>query len=324
MKRVLLSLAAVAVSACSFHAAPDSNPTPAQIAAAQNTGTASATTPQQPMSAHGLAGWVGQEFAGRTTANGEIFDPMLMTASHRTLPFGTLLDVHNSKTGQTVRVRVNDRGPYVGDRLIDLSYAAAQQIGIADSGGGEIDMNVVKMGRGDREPPAAFNVTVPDTSAVAATPTPTPVPVPTPAPAMPQPLPAAPATVDSIQVTEQHANGTETRRQVAANGTTIEDVPVKTSPLPPSPAPTPRVTPQPQPRAATPRTGRYIVQVGAFSQEANAKSLQKKLANIGQDATIDHTSLYLVRIGPFETRDQAASVRAKLEAAGISAIITTQ
>ena len=321
MKRVLLSLAAVAVSACSFHAAPDSNPTPAQIAAS-DAQTPRAGTPTQPMSAHGLAGWVGQEFAGRTTANGEIFDPMLMTASHRTLPFGTLLDVHNAKTGQTVRVRVNDRGPYVGDRLIDLSYAAAQQIGIADSGGGEIDMSVVKMGRGDREPPASFNVTVPDTSAVAATPTPTPVPVPTPAPTMPQPQPAAPATVESVQVTEQHADGTETRRQVAANGTTIEDVPVKTSPLPPSPAPTPRVTPQP--RAATPRTGRYVVQVGAFSQEANAKSLQKKLANIGQDATIDHTSLYLVRIGPFETRDQAASVRAKLEAAGISAIITTQ
>jgi rare lipoprotein A len=319
-------LVAVALAACSFHAAPDSNPTRAQIAAASNTGTAQATTPQQPMSAHGLAGWVGQEFAGRTTANGEIFDPMLMTASHRTLPFGTLLDVHNSKTGQTVRVRINDRGPYVGDRLIDLSYAAAQQIGIADSGGGEIDMSVVKMGRGDREPPAAFNVTVPDTSAVAATPTPTSIQVPAPAPVTPQPQPTEPATVESVQVTEQHANGTETRRQVAANGTTIEDVPVKTSPLPPAPAPapTPRVMPQPQPRAATPRTGRYIVQVGAFSQEANAKSLQKKLAGIGQDATIDHTSLYMVRIGPFETRDQAASVRAKLEAAGISAIITTQ
>jgi rare lipoprotein A len=277
------------------------------------------------MSSHGLAGWVGQEFAGRTTANGEIFDPMLMTASHRTLPFGTLLDVRNPKTGQTVRVRVNDRGPYVGDRLIDLSYAAAQQIGIAESGGGEIDMTVVKMGRGDREPPAAFNVTVPDTSAVAATPTQTPVPVPAPAPApaTAQPQPSEPATVESVQVTEQHTSGVETRRQVAANGTTIEDVPVKTSPLPQTPAPTPRVT-QPQPRSASPRTGRYVVQVGAFSQEANAKALQKKLTSIGQDATIEHTSLYLVRIGPFETRDQAASVRAKLEAAGISAIITTQ
>jgi rare lipoprotein A len=316
MKRVLLSLAAATLYACSFHAAPDSNPSAAAIRANE--------APAQPMTSHGLAGWVGQEFAGRTTANGEIFDPMLMTASHRTLPFGTLLDVHNPKTGQTVRVRVNDRGPYVGDRLIDLSYAAAQQIGIADSGGGEIDMTVVKMGRGDREPPAAFNVTVPDTSAVAATPTPAPVPAPAPAPAAAQPQPAAPATVESVQVTEEHASGVETRRQVAANGTTIEDVPVKTSPLPPSPTPT-RVTPQPQPqpRAATPRTGRYVVQVGAFSQEANAKALQKKLAAISQNATIEHTALYLVRIGPFDTRDQAASVRAKLEAAGISAIITT-
>src|SRR5205807_3031539 len=143
----------------------------------------------------------------------------------------------------------------------------------------------------DKEPPAAFNVTVPDTSAVAATPTPTPAPVPAPVPTTPQPQPSAPATVESVQVTEQHASGVETRRQVAANGTTIEDVPVKTSPLPatPTPTPAPRVTPQPQPRPATPRTGRYVVQVGAFSQEANAKALQKKLASIGQDATIDHT-----------------------------------
>lgn len=310
MKRALLAVAAVALAACSWHAAPDSTP------------PAASTTPTQtqPMSAHGTAGWVGQEFAGRTTANGEIFDPMLMTASHRTLPFGTLLDVHNAKTGQTVRVRVNDRGPYVGDRLIDLSYAAAQQIGIAESGGGEIDMTVVKVGRGEREPPAAFNVTVPDNSAVAATPAPTPAPVP--APVQPQPAPA-PATVDRIEVTEQHASGVETRRQVSASGTTIEDVPVKTSPIPAPATPAPRVTPQPQPRPATPRTGRYVVQVGAFSQEANAKALQRKLKAIGQDSTIDHTSLYLVRIGPFETRDQAASVRAKLEAAGVSAIITT-
>src|SRR3954468_24544778 len=259
MKRALLSLAAVSLAACATRSA----------APRSTASTTAATAQTQQMSSHGLAGWIGQEFAGRTTANGEIFDPMLMTASHRMLPFGTLLDVHNAKTGQTVRVRVNDRGPYVGDRLIDLSYAAAQQIGIAESGGGEIDMNVVKIGRGDREPPAAFNVTVPDTSAVAATPTP--APAPTPAPTA-QTQPAAPATVESVQVTEEHASGVETRRQVAANGTTIEDVPVKTSPLPPSPPPTPPVAPQPQPqpRAAAARSGRYVVQVGAFSQEANA------------------------------------------------------
>ena len=80
-----------------------------------------------------MASWYGQEFAGRTTANGEIFDPMLMTAAHRTLPFGTIARGEESRRpDRRVRVRVNDRGPYVGDRLIDLSYAAAQQIGIVE------------------------------------------------------------------------------------------------------------------------------------------------------------------------------------------------
>jgi rare lipoprotein A len=288
------------------------------------------------MSAHGTAGWVGQEFAGRTTANGEIFDPMLMTAAHRTLPFGTLLDVRNPKTGQTVRVRVNDRGPYVGDRLIDLSYAAAQQIGLAEGAGGDVDISVAKVGRGDREPPTAFAVNVPDNSSVAAVPpaatqTPTPAPAPTPAPVESQPAPV-PATVESVQVTEQHASAPETRKEVAADGTTLVEVPVTSSPLPaPAPVtPTKRSTPAAstpaasKPPVTTARTGRYLVQVGAFSQEGNAKALQKKLKAIGQDAMIEHTSLYLVRIGPFETRDQAVSVRAKLEAAGISAIITSQ
>jgi rare lipoprotein A len=322
MKRALLAVALISLAACTHHQASQSTASP----------SASGSPSTQQMSTHGLAGWVGQEFAGRTTANGEIFDPMLMTAAHRTLPFGTLLDVHNAKTGQTVRVRVNDRGPYVGDRLIDLSYAAAQQIGIAESGGGEIDMTVVKMGRGDREPPAAFAVNVPDNNSVAAmpaTPTPAPmtavpVPAPTPAPVQPQPAPA-PATVDRVEVTEQHASGVETRRQVAANGTSVEDVPVKTSPIPApsaqSPAP---VHTTPQPRPASSHSGRYVVQVGAFSQEANAKALQQKLKAIGQESMIAHTSLYLVRIGPFETREQAAGVRSKLEAAGISAIVVTQ
>jgi len=330
MKRVFLAVALISLAACSHRQASQSTAVPPST-------SGSTVTPQQ-MSAHGTAGWVGQEFSGRTTANGEIFDPMLMTAAHRTLPFGTLLDVHNAKTGQTVRVRVNDRGPYVGDRLIDLSYAAAQQIGIAESGGGEIDMTVVKMGRGEREPPAAFAVNVPDNKTVAAmpaTPTPapvTPAPAPVPVPTQVQPQPAPPpATVDRVEVTELHADNTETRRQVSANGTTIEDVPVKKTGGGGSPA-APKTTDTTRTAAAPPKPsssttshgGRYIIQVGAFSQEANAKALQQKLKSIGHESTIDHTSLYLVRIGPFETREQAASVRAKLEAAGISAIVVTR
>src|SRR6266566_9456573 len=84
---------------------------------------------QQPQEVlHGVASWYGQEFAGRTTANGEIFDPMMLTAAHRSLPFGTIVEVKNTKSSKLVRVRINDRGPYVGDRLIDLSYAAAKVI----------------------------------------------------------------------------------------------------------------------------------------------------------------------------------------------------
>ena len=261
---------------------------------------------------------MGQEFAGRTTANGEIFDPMLMTASHRTLPFGTLVDVRNPKTSQTARVRINDRGPYVGDRLIDLSYAAAKQIGLVESGGGEIDMTVATVGRGDHEPPAPFAVEVPDTISVAPAPA---AVTPAPAPAQPQPAPA-PITIDNVQVVEQHA-GVETRRQVAANGTSIVDVPVNGGT--PMPAPSTPKAPEPAaPTAPKPHVAHYVVQVGAFSQEVNANALQKKLKAIGQDAFVDHTSLYHVRIGPFATREQAVGVRAKLETAGISAIIVAE
>jgi rare lipoprotein A len=322
MKRVLIAVLTVMLAACGTNQRTAPRPASSRTAGAP-----------VGMSAHGSAGWVGQEFAGRTTANGEIFDPMLMTAAHRTLPFGTLLDVRNPKSGQTVRVRVNDRGPYVGNRLIDLSFAAAQQIGLADGGGGDVDITVVKAGLGDLEPPAPFAVTMPENPSVAAVPpapAPSPVPAPTPAPAEPQPSPV-PATVDRVQVTEQPSTHVETRKEVAANGTTIVETPVTSTPLP-APAPTPvpptalRQPPPapttPQPKPATTVSGKYRVQVGAFSQEANAKALQKKLKAIGQESTIDHLSLYLVRIGPFDTREQAVSVRSKLEASGISAIIT--
>src|SRR5688572_14754413 len=108
----------------------------------------------------GIASWYGEEFAGRTTANGEIFDPMQLTAAHRTLPFGTVVDVTNNKTSQTVRVRINDRGPYIGNRVLDLSYAAAHQIGLIQPGSGEVDMKIVRLGKGDREPPVPYVVNI--------------------------------------------------------------------------------------------------------------------------------------------------------------------
>jgi len=291
-----------------------------------------ATTAPQPEvpkveNLHGVASWYGQEFAGRTTANGEIFDPLLLTAAHRTLPFGTLVDVRNSRTGQMVRVRINDRGPFVGNRMIDLSYAAAQQIGLIDPGSGEVDMNIISIGRGDREPPAAYTVTVPQ-----APPPEVKIAAPAEVPKVEFPLPAQAtptAVVDNVQVIEKHGE-TYTRRTVAADGRTVENVPATEAPIPPA---APGHSPAAQldaaeHRALAPVTPRgtatlpsFVVQVGAFAVEANAKSLQTRLAAIGQPSHIDHDALYRVRLGPFATRDEAIRARTLLEGNGISAIV---
>ncbi len=78
----------------------------------------------------GKASWDGPGFHGRRTANGERFNTNDMTAAHKTLPFGTKVKVTNTKTGQSVVVRINDRGPYAHGRMIDLSKASARSIGI--------------------------------------------------------------------------------------------------------------------------------------------------------------------------------------------------
>ncbi len=83
---------------------------------------------------YGIASWYGADFHGRRTANGEIFDANALTAAHPTLPLPCYAYVTNLANGRTVLVRVNDRGPYVNDRLIDMSYAAAKQLGFVGKG----------------------------------------------------------------------------------------------------------------------------------------------------------------------------------------------
>ena len=86
----------------------------------------------------GKASWYGPGFQGRLTANGERFNTNAYTAAHKTLPFNTKVKVTNNKTGKSVVVRINDRGPYIHGRVIDLSKASAQAIGI--SGVADISM----------------------------------------------------------------------------------------------------------------------------------------------------------------------------------------
>ncbi len=80
------------------------------------------------------ASWYGPRFHGRKTANGEIYDQMAFTAAHKGLKFGTMLKITNPKNDQSVIVRINDRGPYIGGRQLDLSRAAALQLGMMKRG----------------------------------------------------------------------------------------------------------------------------------------------------------------------------------------------
>ena len=82
----------------------------------------------------GLASWYGNQFHGRKTASGERFDQFALTAAHKTLPFGTMVSVRNAANGQTVVVRINDRGPFGRGHVIDLSKGAAQKIGLKSTG----------------------------------------------------------------------------------------------------------------------------------------------------------------------------------------------
>lgn len=101
--------------------------------------------------AEGMASYYGDDFAGQTTANGETFDPNDFTAAHPTLPFNTIVRVvrTGSEAGQSVGVRINDRGPYADDRIIDVSEAAAAELGMIEEGIVRVRLEIVS--QPDRE-----------------------------------------------------------------------------------------------------------------------------------------------------------------------------
>ena len=92
----------------------------------------------------GDASWYGSKYHGRKTASGEVYNQHQLTAAHRELPFGTKVKVTNRKNNKSVIVRINDRGPFVSGRVIDLSFAAAKQIGIVQAGVADVELQVLK------------------------------------------------------------------------------------------------------------------------------------------------------------------------------------
>jgi len=99
-------------------------------------------------SATGIASWYGPDFNGKLTASGEVYDMNALTAAHKTLPLGTIVEVKNLENGRTVRLTVNDRGPFVRGRIIDLSYRGAKELGVIKKGTARV--RVTPLGRDAR------------------------------------------------------------------------------------------------------------------------------------------------------------------------------
>lgn len=108
----------------------------------------------------GLASWYGKDFHGKPTANGEIYDMYGISAAHKELPLGTVVDVTHLDNGRKVRVRINDRGPFIRGRIIDLSYGAAQKLNMVGEGVAKVEIRIVSIGGGTSGPLSTLRFTV--------------------------------------------------------------------------------------------------------------------------------------------------------------------
>ena len=239
-----------------------------------------------PYSVQGVGSWYGRKFHGQATASGERYDMYGMTAAHPLLPIPSYARVTNLENGKSVVVRVNDRGPFLNGRLIDLSYTAAWKLGYADRGSARLQVDLIVPGEG---PVYAAPVQKPVQVASAAGNTGGPV-------ADPDPI-AAFANTDSTAV--------DAPAPEAASG-------------PASAAPAPAVS---VPTVAA-RGGVYL-QLGAFSARGNADSLrdhlQRELPWLAEPLkVVDGAGKYRLHLGPYANAADAAKVAAKLaDALGI-------
>ena len=244
----------------------------------------------------GYAGLYGDERAGQPTAIGESFDPAGISAAHKTLPLPSYVEVTALDTGRTILVRVNDRGPMVNDRLIDLSRGAAEQLGLT----GEVAAVRVRRTNPPASEKAQLRAGKPATERIA-----TPdsllailrnkmkaLPVPAKAPtAAVTAQPAAPIASGNIKP--------------GADRFVIEGSGPK-----PAPAIKPAAPPAAKPAPAS--TGSHIVQVAAFSSEARANAAAKSVGGTVTKAG----NLWRVRIGPFVSDADARAALGKAKAKG--------
>ena len=269
----------------------------------------------------GIASWYGEQFDGRYTANGEIFDLNQLTAAHTTLPMPSIVEVTNLQNGRSLQLRINDRGPFVDGRLIDVSRRAAQLLGFETKGTTPVRVRIVKdasievaeeamhnsgggavmLAQAARvsPPPMAqtarsYTADLPP-SALAAKVVAGPL-VDTQTVALPQPV-RAPSVVAGAVV------GTQTAAlPPSAAAPNVVAGPIVDTQMPPSP---PRVAAIP----VASSSGRIFVQAGAFSMRDNAQRVQSRIATLGSvqvmSASVKGVEIYRVRLGPVESVEQA-------------------
>jgi rare lipoprotein A len=243
----------------------------------------------KPMAEKGIASWYGKKFQGRRTASGEVYNMYAMTAAHKTMPIPSYARVRNPANGREIIVRVNDRGPFVAGRIIDLSYTAAMKLGVLnDIAPVEVERITYEQIRsGEWQRGNKPDETVAPVIEVKASnddgPAPAPLPLPAPVPA-PMPIP----------------------EPVAASAA-LPDI----SPAAPLPPPS---------RAYTTAAQGFWVQLGAFKQRDGAEQFQRRVSDeLGWLspllAIFSEPQLFRLQAGPYTTRSEAQEAAGRVREA---------
>jgi rare lipoprotein A len=224
----------------------------------------------------GIASWYGHPFHGRSTASGETFDMNRLSAAHKTLPLPTVVTVTNLENGRSLRLRVNDRGPFVHGRIIDVSRRAAQLLGFQRNGTARVRVRVAGASSG------GFILAKPET---------------------PEEERTALAAVPREAVASEPLPPPQ---GAAAPQPEAEQPPPRVASAPPQPAP---ASSGPVLVVLPVRPTQLFIQAGAFSYYDNARRLGSKLSGMGptviSTTTVGGKRFYRVRIGPLDTLDVA-------------------
>ncbi|MDT7934521.1 MAG: septal ring lytic transglycosylase RlpA family protein [Sphingomonadaceae bacterium] len=254
----------------------------------------------------GLASWYGPGFHALSTANGEPYDQDALSAAHKTLPLPSYVEVENLENGRRLVLRVNDRGPFVDGRILDLSRRAARELGVYGPGTARVRVRRVQPTESQvaaLKPPHWGDAPVLLAAASSL-------------PASPAARPPAAAQRERESARSAQGEGAAppaaTAPPVAVTAVTTAAAPVVAS----VEIPAARLAPQ----QVAPQPGAVLIQVAAVSDEARATWLAGYLSAIAP-ARIEKTAagLHRVRLGPFESRDAAAAALGRVRAAGYGA-----